>query len=86
MADLLKSGFYQTRPTVQQVPGTVRRYAGSRISELFIDPFARKDLQPTQGYLAIGPCFHYIRAIPENDVEVVRHDGVGKNVDPEYGG
>jgi hypothetical protein len=53
---------------------------------LFIDPFARKDLQPTQGYLAIGPCFHYIRAIPENDVEVVRHDGVGKNVDPEYGG
>jgi hypothetical protein len=53
---------------------------------LFIDPFAWKDLQPAQRYLAIGPCFHYIGAITENDVEMVRHDGVGEYIDPKDGG
>jgi hypothetical protein len=36
--------------------------------------------------LAIGPCFHYIGTISENDVEVIGHNGVGEYIDPEYGG
>jgi hypothetical protein len=53
---------------------------------LFVDPFSREYLQPTQCHLAIGPRFDHIGPIPENDMEVVGHDGVGEHIDAEDGG
>jgi hypothetical protein len=53
---------------------------------LFIDSFAWENLQPAQCHLAIGPGFHHIGPIPEYDMQVVGHDGVGEHIDAEDGG
>jgi hypothetical protein len=59
---------------------------GSGVTELFIDTFTGEDLEPAKGDLSIGPGFHDIGSIAQDDMEVVGKNGVGEDIDPEDGG
>ncbi len=51
--------------------------------KLFIDPFARVKLQPTQGNLFIRPGGHDIGPRSQDHVKVIGEDGVGQAIDTE---
>jgi hypothetical protein len=47
---------------------------------------ARKDTQPSSGNFVVGPLRNHIRAIAQNDMQVIGENRIGEDVDPEDGG
>jgi hypothetical protein len=55
------------------------------ISEEFIDPLAWKDTQPSSGDFVVGPLGNDIRAIAQDEMQMIGEDGISENIDPEDG-
>ena len=49
---------------------------------MFIPPH-RAQHQPPPSYLSVIPLFHHIRPRSQNEVNVIRHDRLTQQVDPE---
>jgi hypothetical protein len=53
------------------------------IPEEFIDPLAWKDTQPSPSDFVVGPLGNNIRAIAQDDVQMIGENRIGEDIDPE---
>jgi hypothetical protein len=53
------------------------------LAQEFIDPLAREQAQPPPGDLFIRPLSHHIGPSPQDNMHMVRNDGIGQNIDLE---
>jgi hypothetical protein len=53
------------------------------LAQEFVEPLAWEQAQPPPGDLFVGPLGHDIRTGPQDDMHVIREDGIGQDIDPE---
>jgi hypothetical protein len=53
------------------------------LAQEFVEPLAWEQAQPTPGDLFVGPLGHDIGTGAQDDMHVIREDGIGQDIDPE---